>query len=279
MLGSLKSVISRSTRLFPGEVVSFENQWCFLLLPPPSSSQRKAVLSGGGDYSLQHKGFKRTGCWHPEGKNKTRGTFPPHHWKGIWDSESLLSLPIVCSCRGAGAQPWAPFLGKAVIAFPAGLPGSIPCSSQAPCERGDFMEPFMAPLFTRPGHRVTPRRTPSHSGHRHSHRNTGRIPGALAGPVSFPFRPFCGCSNTRLQFLDRARPALQSLGRGHGFGEKTQRLTWGRALMFEWMMRQRDRRKERCGRAEGEDGSHQGFPLLLGLAGRTHTEVSPIFTP
>lgn len=78
----------------------------------------------------------------------------------------------------------------------------------------------MVPLFTCPGHRETQRRAgTSTRPWQVSARNSGRIPGALAGPVSFTF---CGCSNTWLKFLDRAHPALQPLGTGHGFwGENT----------------------------------------------------------
>lgn len=85
--------------------------WKPVMFSTPSSPQffpEKSSAEWRWGLLLQHKDVKRTGCWHPEGKNKTRGTFPPPHWKGIWGSESLLSVPL----SAAEEEPWAALLGK-----------------------------------------------------------------------------------------------------------------------------------------------------------------------
>lgn len=55
------------------------------------------------------------------------------------------------------------------------------------------------------------------------------------------------------------------------WGESTA-LDLRKSLNVEMNDETQGERKGRCGRAGGEDSSHQG---LLGLAGRTHTELPP----
>lgn len=139
------------------------------------------------------------------------------------------------------------------------------------------MEPFTAPLFTHPGHRVTQRRaTTGTRPWQVSDRNSGRIPGAAVIPLW-----------ALLWMLKRlAEIPAQSSPSPAALRDKAWVLGENAAFdlrkSFNGQVNGEAEGQERCGGAEGKDSSHQGFLCCwTGQAGytythiHTHTEVSP----